>query len=257
MIEIQKEEMRAKKNMKKVLILEDKAESREVLVRTIKEIDAGAAIYVAENEDEAYCIAMKKTIDVFLLDIILHPERTGDQSGAVFAQNIREVEKYFFTPIIFITTLYDSQMCMFHTVQCYGFIEKPFDMEKTKKMIANAMRYHTVDSQEKSFIFHTEGLLQSVPLREIMYIESKNHKLYVHTIKEEFTIPYRSCKKVWEEIDSDEFQRCNRGTIVNMRYIDKIDAPGRYIYLKTSGKALEIGSTVKKDFLENFRKRRV
>ncbi|MCM1441345.1 MAG: LytTR family DNA-binding domain-containing protein [Roseburia sp.] len=243
--------------MKRVLIVEDKEESREILVRMIREIDAGAAIYTAENEDEAYCIAMKKTIGVFLLDIILHPEHTGDQSGAVFAQNIREVEKYFFTPIIFITTLYDSQMCMFHTVQCYGFIEKPFDMEKTKKIIANAMRYHTVDAQEKSFIFHTEGLLQSVPLKEIMYIESKNHKLYVHTEKERFTIPYRSCKRVWEELDSDEFQRCNRGTIVNMRYIDRIDAPGRYIYLKTEGKAIEIGSTVKKSFLENFRKREV
>lgn len=241
--------------MKKVLVVEDKMEAREVLVRLLKEIDEGTAVYTAENEDEAYCIAMKKTIDVFLIDIILHLEQTGDQSGAVFAQHIREVEKYFFTPIIFITSLYDSQMCMFHTVQCYAFVEKPFDLEKTKKIIMNAMRYHTEEGQEKSFIFHTNGLLQSVPLHEIMYIESKDHKLYVHTTREVFKIPYRSCKKVWEEIDSEEFQRCSRGTIVNMRYIEKIDEPGRYIYLTTSGTVIEIGSTIKKSFLDHFKKR--
>lgn len=227
--------------MKKVLVVEDKMEAREVLVRLLKEIDEGTAVYTAENEDEAYCIAMKKTIDVFLIDIILHPEQTGDQ--------------YFFTPIIFITSLYDSQMCMFHTVQCYAFVEKPFDLEKTKKIIMNAMRYHTEEGKEKSFIFHTNGLLQSVPLHEIMYIESKDHKLYVHTTREVFKIPYRSCKKVWEEIDSEEFQRCSRGTIVNMRYIEKIDEPGRYIYLTTSGTVIEIGSTIKKSFLDHFKKR--
>lgn len=243
--------------MKKVLIVEDKAEAREVLIRIIREIDEGAAVYTAENEDQAYCLAMKKTIDVFLIDIILHPEQTGDQSGAVFAQNMREVEKYFFTPIIFITSLYDSKMCMFHTVQCYGFVEKPFDLKKTKKIITNAMRFHTEARQEKSFIFHTEGLLQSVTLNEIMYIESKNHKLNIHTTKEVFTIPYRTCKKVWEEIDSEEFQRCSRGTIVNMRYIEKIDVPGRYIYLKNSGTVIEIGSTVKKSFLDHYKKREV
>ena len=88
-----------------------------------------------------------------------------------------------------------------------------------------------------------------------MYIESKDHKLYVHTTREVFKIPYRSCKKVWEEIDSEEFQRCSRGTIVNMRYIEKIDEPGRYIYLTTSGTVIEIGSTIKKSFLDHFKKR--
>jgi len=107
--------------MTKLLILEDKWQSREVLVRMVEEIDAGAAVFAVANEDEAYAIAMKRSIDVFLVDIILHPERTGDQSGAVFACNIRNVEKYNFTPIIFISTLYDAKMCMFSTVQCYGF----------------------------------------------------------------------------------------------------------------------------------------
>ena len=241
--------------MTKVLIIEDKWESREVLARMVKEIDASAVVYAVENEDEAYAIAMKKTIDVFLVDIILHPEKTGDQAGAVFAMNIRNIEKYLFTPIIFITTLYDAKMCMFSTVQCYGFIEKPFDLEEARNLIETAMRYHTTEIREKSFIFHFDGLIGSVPVKEIIYIESQRHKLHIHTINEEIVLPYRTCKKVLEEIDSDEFVMCNRGTIVNMSYIERIDSPNRYIYLKGLEAAVEIGSSMKKKFMERFRDR--
>lgn len=238
--------------MTKVLIIEDKKESRDLLVRMVQEIDDNAVVYAVENEDKAYPIAMKKSVDVFLVDIILHPERTGDQSGAVFAQNMRNIERYFFTPIIFITTLYDTKMCMFSTVQCFGFVEKPFDIEKTKKMIAKAMRYHTNETEERSYFFHTEGLLGSVLVNDIIFIESRNHKLYMRTTKEEVIIPYKSCNKMLEELDSDDFEKCSRSTIVNMRYIERIDSPGRYIYLKGIKEALEIGPVMKKHFLERF-----
>lgn len=238
--------------MTKVLIIEDRWESREVLSRMVKEIDAGADVYAVDNEDEAYAVAMKKTIDVFLVDIILHPEKPGDQSGAVFAMNVRNIEKYLFTPVIFITALYDTKMCMFSTVQCYGFIEKPFDMDKTRNLIETAMRYHTTEIREKSFVFHVEGLIGTVPVKDIIYIESRRHKLHIYTTQEEIVLPYRTCKKVLEEIDSDDFEMCSRGTIVNMSYIERIDSPDRYLYLKGVEKAVEIGSSMKKKFMERF-----
>lgn len=241
--------------MTKVLILEDKWQSREVLARMVEEIDAGAAVFAVADEDEAYAIAMKRSIDVFLVDIILHPEKPGDQSGAVFASNIRSIERYLFTPVIFITTLYDTKMSMFSTVQCYGFIEKPFDLEKTKKMIATAMHYHTTERREKTFIFHTEGLVGAVPVDDIIYIESRGHKLYIHTTKDNIVLPYRSCKRIMEEIDSENFEMCNRGTVVNMAFIKRIDSPGRYLYLRGIENAIEIGPVLKKKFMERFKDR--
>lgn len=239
--------------MARVLIMEDKKESRDLLVRMVEEIDAGAKVYAVDNEDAAYVVAMKRTIDVFLVDIILHPEKTGDQSGAVFAKNIRNIEKYLFTPIIFITSLYDTKMCMFSEMQCYGFIEKPFDLDKTKKLIAGAMHYHTEDRRDKTYIFHAQGLLGSVLVDDIIYIESQNHKLYIYTIRDEIVLPYKTCRKMLEEIDSEGFEMCNRGTIVNMKYIERIDSANRYVYLRHSEKVLEIGSVLKKSFIEKYK----
>ena len=240
--------------MTEVLIVEDKKETRDLLSHMVHEIDPGASVFAVENEDEAYSIAMKRSIDVFLVDIILHPKKTGDQAGAVFARNIRNVQKYLFTPIIFITSLYDTKLTMFSTVQCYGFVEKPFDIEKTKKIIANAMRYHTTEMGERSYVFHAEGLVGAVLLNDIMYIESQKNNLHMHTTKDDIMIPYKSCKKILEELDSDDFIKCNRGTIVNMRYIERIDSPGRYIYLKGCEDVLEIGTILKKSFMEKFYK---
>ena len=61
--------------MKEVLILEDKSETRKVLAGLVKEVHSDAVIYEAADEKTAYDIAMKRTIDLFLVDIILHPQQ--------------------------------------------------------------------------------------------------------------------------------------------------------------------------------------
>ena len=133
--------------MKEVLILEDKSETRKVLAGLVKEVHSDAVIYEAADEKTAYDIAMKRTIDLFLVDIILHPQQHDDVSGGEFAQNIRKVDKYLFTPILIITSMYDPKMCMYSSVHCYQFIEKPFDFEKVNKMKKFFEEYYEVSAQ--------------------------------------------------------------------------------------------------------------
>lgn len=241
--------------MKRVLIIEDKKESREMLVKIVKEVEGNASVYAVSDEKEAYNIAMQKNIDLFLVDIILHPERTGDSSGASFAQNIRTVEKYLFTPIIFVTSLYDTKACMYSTVQCYSFIEKPFDVKKVKHTIQRALRFHKYEDDERKFIFHTEGLLEAVLIKDIVYIETRNHKVHVATAKEKFQISYKTGPEIMEELASENFVKCNRNYIVNLNQIEKIDPVNRYISLKGVDISLEIGPVMKKEFLRRFYER--
>ena len=51
--------------MKEVLILEDKEESRRILEELVKQVQPDADVYAVSSEDEAYAIAMKRTIDLF------------------------------------------------------------------------------------------------------------------------------------------------------------------------------------------------
>lgn len=241
--------------MKELLIVEDHEIERKNLKKIIGDLDPDAKVYEAKNEEEAYGIALKATIDVFLVDIILHPDKRGDQSGAAFAQDIRTVKKYRFTPIIIVTSLYDSRMSIFTAVRYYSFIEKPFELEKVRRTISAALCYQTENEDDRKYIFHVDGLLQSVYIKDIYYIQNRDHRLVVVLKDERFYIPYKSCRRIEQEIDSLDFIRCSRGTIVNVKHISRVDYVNRYIYFDKIKDCLEIGPGVKKEFLQRLRAR--
>ena len=238
--------------MKEVLIVEEKEETRNELVKLVKEVKPDAVVYETSDENEAYVIA----IDLFITDIVLHSGKPGgDNSGADFAINIRTIEKYSFVPIIILSSLYDYKMRMFSIVHCYQFIEKPFDSENVKTVIESAIRYTTKDNRKKYVYFRSNGLLEAVLLDDILYIESRNHQMTVYTINDSFMIPYKTCNKMLMELDSDDFTLCNRRTIINIERIKSVDKVNRYIYMKDIDTVLEIGPVMKKQFLEELRKR--
>ena len=199
---------------------------------------------------------MKKSIDLFLVDIILHPNKvSGDQSGAEFAQNMRKLKKYLFTPIIFITSLYDPKLYLFKKIQCYSFIEKPYDPGKVKETIETAIQYETEDYRKKVLFFHVDGILEAVAVGEIVYAVYQERKMKLVTIHETKEIPFKTCRALLEDLNSENFVKCNRNTIINLDYIKKVDSVNRYIELKECDAVLEIGSVMKKKFMDYVRQR--
>lgn len=241
--------------MKEVLILEDKEETRKTLALLVKEVQADVVIYEAAEEKTAYEIAMKRSIDLFLVDIILHPQMQDDVSGGDFAKNIRTVQKYLFTPIVIITSMYDPKMCMYSSIHCYKFIEKPFDLKKVKQTIQEAIRYHTEDKKNRVVIFRADGMLDMVIVQEIIFIESVEHKLCITTVSGKINVPYKTCNKILDELGCDDFVQCRRGVIVNLSYIEKVDPVNRFIYLRESKEVIEIGPILKKLFIKKVMER--
>lgn len=84
--------------MKAVLIIEDNPTSMEMLARIVNEVDPEITVHRAVNQNEAYAAAMKVTMDLFLVDIILDTKNPGDVSGVTFANRIRMVDKYKYAP---------------------------------------------------------------------------------------------------------------------------------------------------------------
>ncbi len=235
--------------MKKVLILEDKKEIRSLLANAVREVEEDVDVYEASDEKDASDIALKKTIDLFLVDLILHPENKSDTSGANFAENLRSIDKYRFTPIIVITSMYDPKLYMYSKVHCFRYIEKPFDIDKVKAVIKEAIPYNTPKDSDKNVIFRVDGILEMVPVNDIIYIESCNHKLIIHTVSKQIEVPYLTCTQMLKQLDSEDFAQCRRGTIVNIRRIQSVDTVNRYIRLNGVEDILEIGPIMKKEFV--------
>lgn len=218
---------------KNVLIVEDNVNSANLIENIIASIDSSIAVFIAANSETAYKYAMEKDIDVFILDIILNTRIQGDTSGIKFAKEIRSVNKYLFTPMIFMTSLEDPLMYAYRDLHCYGYLEKPFDKDSAEELIRNALKFENAKNEEETVYFRKEKIIYPIKISDVIYTSNINHTMYIHhqngTI---LSIPYKTCSQLLSEIRSDCLIQCNRNTLVNKNYIENADLVNRYITLK-------------------------
>ena len=238
---------------KHVLIVEDNKIQMEMLKKIVQEVNPGAVIYTAEDVNKAYQILLENTIDVFLVDIILDTTKPGDISGIKLVENIRGISKYLFTPVLFVTSLEDTTNYAYTDLNCLGYVEKPFNPDIVKQLIERALNFATARNQDATFCFRKDGILYPIKVRDILYIESMNHVVTIHLVNEgTLTVPYKPCKNILEEIDTDCLISCSRNVIVNKNHITCVDTANRYITLKGIEEQIEIGITYKKKVLAKF-----
>lgn len=237
---------------KNVLIIEDNKASMDALVELTKECDSTSVIYCADTSAMAYKYAMENSIDLFLIDIMLDKNVKGDVSGMKFAETIRRMDNYKFTPMIFVTALEDQARNAFHNLHSYEYIEKPFDFDRVRNTISDALQFPKEQERKNRYIYYRkDGILFSLDTEKIMYIEVVGRKLRVCMTDENIEISYRTCSSMMNELDSENFLQSSRSTIVNRKYIKYVDEANRYIGMK-DGTQLEIGKTRKKKFLKEL-----
>lgn len=237
---------------KKILILEDNTKDAALIMQLLEECDKNAKVYIEENIDHAYALVMQNRIHLFIIDIILDTSRPGDTSGIKFVESVRNIARYKHTPVIFITALQDPEIYAFRELHCYGYIEKPFAVEEVKELLYDALDYSAVDRNDYMLHFRKDGVLYPISCRDIVYAQSINHQICFYlTNGTEFTVYYKTCKQILEEAEYDEFIQCNRGTIVNRKYISNIDVTNNLITMERNIK-LDIGIRYKKKFIEAF-----
>ena len=238
--------------MKTVLIVEDNVRSMEMLVKIIENLRTDVEIKTASSQEAAAILAMKYNIDLFMLDIILNASNPGDVSGMKFAEYIRTLQKYKYTPIIFITALEDPELHAYSDLHCYYYVEKPYDAEKVSSVISEALEFPAAHKEPQNVFFRKDGILYKKEISEILYIENSRAGQTVYCTNGNLKLPYKPNHKILEELASDKFVQCSRYHIINRDYIDKIDTVNRYIQLRNLKTSIEIGNSYKKKFLNDI-----
>ncbi len=238
--------------MKTVLIVEDNVRSMEMLVKIIENLRTDVEIKTASSQEAAAILAMKYNIDLFMLDIILNASNPGDVSGMKFAEHIRTLKKYKYTPIIFITALEDPELHAYSDLHCYYYVEKPYNAEKVSSVISEALEFPATHKEPQNVFFRKDGILYKKEISEILYIENSRAGQTVYCTNGNLKLPYKPNHKILEELASDKFVQCSRYHIINRDYIDKIDTVNRYIQLRNLKTSIEIGNSYKKKFLNDI-----
>ena len=210
-------------------------------------------VYAVSDAFTAYGILMEKTIDIFLVDIILDPTKPGDTSGIQLVGKIRNMIKYMFTPVIFVTSLEDTTKYAFTDLNCLGYVEKPFSQDRVKQLVRKALYFPSGGETEPAFCFRKNGVFYPVRVREVLYIENTRHVVTVHLVNgSRLTVPYQSCQRLLDEVDANCLFQCSRSTIVNKDYVLNVDIQNRYITLKNYDDKIEIGVTFRKKVLAEY-----
>lgn len=239
--------------MKQILILEDNELTRNKLIRIIKSMGKRVNVHAFSNEEEALGFAMIHKIDLFLVDIILHPEKRNDFSGITFAERIHECPFCGAADIVFITSLAGLEVDLLHRVHCYDYIEKPIDEERVKHLIDEILSRGEKSSKlPERMYFRNDGINYSMDVAEIRYVVHQNRILYIYNGKECIEVPNLPLKQFLKRVRDSIFLSPLKGTAVNIAYIESVDYVNQYIQLNGIKERVSMGSVMKKKFRKQY-----
>ena len=152
--------------------------------------------------------------DILIMDVVL---KDGDGIEAV--RKIRSLNNHL--KVIYITGYNGSVHRVFDT-EPTGMLEKPFSSEELKDAL-NRAEAQLADDADRIIAFSCGQKLFRLYRDNIIYIESSQRKLVIHTELENLSV-YGRLDEIEAALGS-AFCRCHKSYIVNMRYIVEITPP--------------------------------
>ena len=159
--------------------------------------------YIKSGKDEKY--------DILLLDI-----QMGEKSGVELARELRADDDKLI--IVFITAVPDY-IQEGYDLSALHYLIKPLNEDKLTEVLNRAVNRLNLPA-DKALIVNMGGETVRIPLTDIYYIESFAHYSEVSAGDEKYTVRMPSYK-LEEQLDNN-FIRCHRSYIANIKYISKI-----------------------------------
>lgn len=230
--------------MKKVLLLEKDENELKRIETILADLDEKVIVFSRSSAKEAYRCAVEMYIDLFIVDVTLNADSVGMPPELVFVDKMRRSERYLATPILFITELKDTLLYTYEKLNCYKFIDKPVDEIGFKKVMEDSLRYLESIEQENMFYLQWNNVASRLNKNTVVYIQMIDDKMYIHTNDNKIRCaPYTSMKLMMKKLNSSDFMKCHRSTIVNLNYVKSVDIAKRTIQLKDGMEKISIGIT--------------
>lgn len=238
--------------MKRVLILEDDMTAACLLERAVKNTDLNAEVTCVSQYADACMMVMDRFFDLFIVDIVLDKSDVHDASGLEFISFLRNMKRYEFSPVIITTSLDSPKMFAYDKLHCYQYLEKPYRSRDVELVVEKALRVPQRMDEDNYIYLKNEGYVWPQRINEIVYVYYKERKVIVKSVDGLNSFFYKSVSEIKNRLPGSHFLQCNRNTIINKRYIQKVDVKQNEIVLKEEYGAFDIGRTFKKKIYEEL-----
>ena len=177
---------------------------QENLRYQVNEYSSGEAL-LAEYQDGS------AVFDLVLMDIGL-----GGMNGIDASVKIRQIDRV--VPIAFLTSSPDYAIESYD-VGAVAYMLKPLDEEKFFTLLSRL----TKTERPKSLALKIRGRQREFDYRDIVYIESRGHRVILHLMGDAEASAYYKLDDIQAMLEDERFIRTHKSYLVNMDYIRAAD----------------------------------
>lgn len=145
-----------------------------------------------------------------------------EKPGRKLAEYVREIPRYFLTPILFFASDKQYEEWAFHRIHCYDYLIKPISGEKLLQIVMPLTSASEMEQGEEQISFRCSGTVRTADICDIVYLMADNRFVRVHTIRDVFYVPYLCLSRFAGQYE-EHFVQCHRAVVVNRSYIRGID----------------------------------
>lgn len=228
--------------MLNIAIVDDEAAEREHIRRCLDYVAEvrGVEFYANEFDSaDSFLMRYESTYDIVFMDI----EFPSGQDGMSAAQELRKMDDT--VVLIFVTNM--AQLAVQgYAVDALDFIVKPIDKHTFLLKMTRALG-RVVRRRQECIMVRAEGEAVRLRTHLIRYLEVDGHYVIYHSREGTFS-EYISLSAAEKKLNDPAFYRCDRGCLVNMRFITQI---GRDT-CTVDGEELDIARKQRSQFLRAY-----
>lgn len=239
-----------------IILVEDDSTQRNILKKMVLSTYEFVKIYEADSESTALEIIENNDINMFLIDITLK-----ESSGLDLAMKIRNIPKYEFRTIIFLTSHVAYLAQAFKQTHCYDYITKPYNQEKVSTMLNKLIHNenNNLNKYEDKDIVITlkSGIYVGIKINDILFIEVKGKDCEVNTINGIYTAHNTRLKKILNSIECEDIIQSHRAFAINKNNIckiEKLNFKSSIVYFNKYDKTALLGYKFKNTVIDEFKK---
>lgn len=170
----------------------------------VNEYSSGEAL-LAEYQDGT------AVFDLVLMDICL-----GGMNGIDASVKIRAIDS--FVPIAFLTSSRDYAIESYE-VNAVAYMVKPVENEKFFALLSRLTR----TEKPKSLMLKMRGRRKNFDYRDILYLESRGHKVMIHLTNGVVEAAYYKLDDIEAMVQDERFVRTHKSYLVNMDFVRSVD----------------------------------
>ncbi len=205
--------------MIRIAICDDEKNIRAYLRTLVRKQDSESEIIEYASTDEYLSGGMEH--DLLFLDIEMKGATSG-MDGMSMAKQLRGMELNR-QPVIIFVTGYDKYVYDAFDVDAFQYLLKPINEQKFAEVFIKAAGQILSEAgqKKKTLVIQCGSESRVIPLDNIYYLESRNHKVLLY-LKEGELEYYAKIGDLEEEL-AGQFYRIHRGYMVNLAYVEGYD----------------------------------